>query len=265
MDAGTLLPRIEHLTPHDLVTYSRCPHEMELERARRASLHSTVPVHACTPPGVVANRHSPLFTPPAGHTIVEDGRLDLEPSDLLVYEDDGEDDLPVLFSPEHVRPDPRFHAHGENLVDEEWGLSGRPDLVVLRRDGTLFPIEYKSTHLFTGYHESHGRAFDLIQAIAECRLVHVATGRRPAFGVVLYGDVAHDGAREGWVRVPYGDAEEHWLKAALVQIRTDRTRAPVPAERNCAGCEANRDQLCPYAAARYEGPHRATAYLPMVR
>jgi hypothetical protein len=263
MDAGALVVKPEHLTPHDLVTYSRCPFEMEVLRARRASVHAGAPVNAITPINVVPERHSPLFAPPLHRTVVNDGRLDLLPSDTLIYEDEGEDDLPMLFAPERIRPDPRFEGHHGNLNDDDWQLSGRPDLIVRRADGSVFPIEYKATHLFTGYHESHGRAFDTIQAIAECRLVHVVTGVRPTRGVVLYGDAAGDGEREGWVMVPYGDAEEHWLKAALTQVRTDTTRAPVPAERNCASCEANRDQLCRFAGSRYDGPHRSAAFLPM--
>ena len=255
MDAGLLIPRLEHLTPHDLVTYSRCPYEMEAARAERASVHSATPIAPCTPTAVIPEHHSPLFAPPLSHVRVMDGRLDLTGRETLIYLDDGEDDLPVLFPPEHVRLDPRFREHAGNLYDDEWGLSGRPDFVVLTPEGGLYPIEYKSTHLFTGYHESHGRTFDTIQAIAECRLVHAVTGRRPSYGLVLYGDVSGDGTHEGWVQIQYGEAEEHWLKAALTQIRNDRTRAPVPAERNCAGCEVNARGACRFAAARYEGPH----------
>jgi hypothetical protein len=265
MDAGSLVLAPEHLTPHDLVTYSRCPYEMEVLRARRASLHSGAAVATLTPPDVVPLRHSPLFTPPTSRMTVNDGRLDLYNSDTLVYLDAGEDDLPMLFPSERIRPDPRYLGHGGNLRDDELGLSGRPDFIVQRGDGSLVPIEYKSTHLFTGYHESHGRSFDAIQAIAECRLVQAVTGHRPTHGLVLYGDVAGNGAHEGWVEVPYGDSEEHWLRAALTQIRTDRARPPVPAERNCASCEANREGLCPFAGARYEGPHRATMFHPIAR
>lgn len=266
MDAGLLLNRPEHLTPHDLVTYSRCPYEMEATRARRASTRTGTPVAACTPLNVVPERHSPLFAPPLGHVVVNDGRLDLSGREVLIYLDDGEDDLPMLFPPEHIRLDPVFRQHAGNLNDDEWGLSGRPDFIVQTPEGGLYPIEYKSTHLFTGYHESHGRTFDTIQAIAECRLVHAVTGRRPPYGLVLYGDVTGDGQREGWVQVPYGEAEEHWLKAALTQIRTDHTRPPVPAERNCAGCELNASGLCRFAAARYEGPHHAASgYHPTFR
>ncbi len=246
-------PRVEHLTPHDLVSYSRCPHEMELHRVRRLSVHSGAPTVAATPPDAAPIAHSPLFSPPLGHPRVFEGRYDVFPGDRLIYVDEGEDDLPVLFPPEQVALDPALRVHGGNLYDDAFGLSGRPDFIVRRVGGEPFPIEYKSTHLFVGYHEAHGRAFDAIQAIAECRLVEAATGRRPTHGVVLYGDTAGDGVHEGWVEVPYGEAEEHWLRAALAQVRGDPVRAPVPSERTCGSCEANRLGLCRFAAVRPAG------------
>jgi hypothetical protein len=254
MLAPLQVPAPEHLTPHDLVTYFRCPHEMELHRAARLAPLGTAPV-VRTPEHVVPLRHSPLFAPPLGRITVNEGRPDIGPGDTLVYRDEGEDDLPMLFAPEQVKLDPRFAAGPGNLSDPELGFAGRPDLVIRRADGTLEPVEYKATHLFVGYHEAHGRSFDTVQAIAECRLVHAAFGRRPSRGLVLYGDAAGGGAHEGWVEIAYGDAEERWLRAALTQIRTDPERAPVPAERNCGGCEPNGLGLCRYAAARYEGPH----------
>ncbi|HLY76453.1 MAG TPA: hypothetical protein VKT21_01050, partial [Thermoplasmata archaeon] len=217
------------------------------------------PVVARTPLEVIPLRHSPLFTPPNPGLVVNDGRLDVDPQDSLVYEDEGEADLPMLFADDQIRPDSRYRGPNANLFDPLLGLSGRPDFVIQRRNGEFTPVEYKSTHLFVGYHESHGRTFDVIQAIAECRLVHVAFGRRPSYGIVLYGDVAGDGQHEGWVQIPYGDAEEHWLRAAITQIRTDETLAPVPAERNCASCVPNRDGLCRFAAARYGDGHPAAA------
>jgi hypothetical protein len=246
-------PVLEHLTPHDLVSYFRCPHEMELSRARHAQIRTGNLGPVRTPLDVVPLRHSPLFSPPLGHLIVNEGRMDVFDQDQLVYEDPGEDDLPMLFPPEHVRLDPRFPDGHANLVDADWGIAGRPDLVIRKADGSFFPVEYKETHLFVGYHEAHGRLFDTVQAIAECRLVEVAFGKRPPYGVVLYGDRAGDGLHEGWVQIPYGEAEASWLKVALRQVREDRVRAPVPAERNCAGCGPNSDGLCRYAAARPAG------------
>lgn len=249
----------EHLTPHDLVAYFHCPHEMELTRVARMSQRQGAVLAARTPPDVIPLRHSPIFAPPLTAVEVVPGRLDLGPQDRLVYEDEGEEDLPVLFSPEQVHYDARFRAGPGNLVDSELGFAGRPDLVVERPHDALVPIEYKATHLFVGYHEAHGRLFDTVQAIAECRLVHMAFGRRPPYAIVLYGDRAGDGEREGFVKIPYTESGEHWLKAALLQIRSDTVRAPVPTERNCAGCGPNGEGACRYAIARYEGPtHRST-------
>jgi hypothetical protein len=254
-DLPLLAPTVEHLTPHDLVTYSRCPHEMELHRLHRHPTGTPLLTDTLALPMAPPERHSPLFLPASPRVTVREGRLDIFPSDSLVYVDEGEDDLPVLFPPEQVRLDPSYRRHGVNLIDDEFGLSGRPDLVVRRANGVPYPVEYKSTHLFVGYHEAHGRAFDVLQAIAECRLVHAVSGIRPTFGVILYGDANGDGGREGLVEVAYGDAEEHWLRGALGQIRADHARAPVPNERNCSGCEPNRSALCPSAAVPYAGPH----------
>lgn len=248
MSVGTLVTHPEHLSPHDLVTYSRCPYEMELQRARHRATLTGTPVVPRTPLTAVPLRHSPLFTPPTERARAIEGRFDVRPGDRLVYADPGERDLPVLFAPEQVSLDPRFLGHAGTLLDDEFGISGRPDFVVRSADGALVPVEYKSTHLFLGYHEVHGRAFDVIQAIGECRLVHAAFGVRPTHGVILYGDAAGDGRREGFVEVPYGDAEEHWLRAALVQIRSDDVRAPVPSESHCAPCEPNRAGECRFAA-----------------
>ncbi|MCI4330076.1 MAG: hypothetical protein L3J80_04325, partial [Thermoplasmata archaeon] len=195
--------------------------------------------------------------PPVHSVQVFEGRIDFGPLDRLVYLDAGETGIPVLFSPEQTVLDARLGDSNGTIVDHELGFAGRPDLVVRRVDGDLVPVEYKATHLFHDVHGFHGRTFDTIQAIAECRLVHAATGRRPSHGVVLYGDSAGDGRREGWVEVAYGESEEHWLKAALVQIRADRVRAPVPAERNCAGCEPNREGRCHYAATHFDPSLRA--------
>ncbi|MFI5414400.1 MAG: hypothetical protein ACHQ16_01870 [Candidatus Lutacidiplasmatales archaeon] len=255
--AAVALSALEHMTPHDLVTYSRCPHEMELHRARQATNRTGAVVAPITPTGTSPERHSPLFSPPVHSVQVFEGRIDFGPLDRLVYLDAGETGIPVLFSPEQTVLDARLGDSNGTIVDHELGFAGRPDLVVRRVDGDLVPVEYKATHLFHDVHGFHGRTFDTIQAIAECRLVHAATGRRPSHGVVLYGDSAGDGRREGWVEVAYGESEEHWLRAALVQIRADRVRAPVPAERNCAGCEPNREGRCHYAATHFDPSLRA--------
>jgi hypothetical protein len=257
--AAVVPPVLEHLTPHDLVTYSRCPHEMELHHASQEAARHSSGIAPRTPPATRPDHHSPLFSPPVHSVQAFEGRIDFGPLDRLVYIDAKERGLPVLFSPEQTELDSRLGRHDGTIFDDELGLAGRPDLVVRRVDGDLVPVEYKATHLFHDVHGPHGRTFDTIQAIAECRLVHAATGRRPSRGIVLYGDATGDGQREGWVEVAYGESEEHWLRAALLQIRADSVRAPVPADRNCAACEPNRDGLCRYAASRYDPSLRGSA------
>jgi hypothetical protein len=259
-------PAVEHLTPHDLVTYFRCPHEMELVHALHLQRRTGNIGPVRTPLDVLPLRQSPLFSPPLSQISVNEGRLDLfDDGDRLVYEDTGEENLPMLFPPDRVTIDSKFSNGHTTLVDSEWGFAGRPDLVVRRADGQLFPVEYKQTHLFGGYHQVHGRLFDTIQVVAECRLVEATFGSRPGYGVVLYGDESGGGVNEGWVQIPYADAEARWLKVAIDQIRQDRTRAPVPSLRTCGSCEPNEEGLCRFATARYEGPHHHQRFLAAPR
>jgi len=85
MLAPQTTPVTEALTPHDLVTYFRCPHEMELSRANHHRLEGGALGMVRTPIDVVPLRHSPLFAPPLGHLLVNEGRLDLTEKDILVY------------------------------------------------------------------------------------------------------------------------------------------------------------------------------------
>lgn len=243
---------LEHLTPHDLVTYSRCPFEMEMLRAQRASLIPGAPTTVRTPADVRPLPHSPLLpVSTAGHRVRE-GPIELDPSDELVYVDEHEKGLPLIFPADRVRLDERFCGPAATLVDPEFGLSGRPDFVVRSTRRGLFPVEFKETHLFSGFHSPRGRPFDELQVIAECRLVEAAFGASPVSGVVWYGDTPGNGRREGWIEIPYGAAERGWLHSALAQIRSDLIRAPVPSPAHCAHCEINRERLCRYAAVGYE-------------
>jgi CRISPR/Cas system-associated exonuclease Cas4 (RecB family) len=245
----------EHLTPHDLVTYFRCPREMELRHRQREAWRTGHPLPAIGSVPPEARTRSPLPPPPIGHLLTFQGRLDVFPTDVLIYEDPEEDGLPILFPPERNQTRAFLQRHGHTLVDPSWGLSGRPDLVIRRRDGSLVPVEYKETHLWERFHEVHGRLFDLIQVLAECRLVEVTWGQRPRVGIVYYGDGPGGGEREGWVELAYGDEERAWLEHALLMIRQDRERPPIPSETHCSGCEMNRDHLCPQAAVPF-GRHR---------
>ncbi len=248
-----LPPGINHLSPHDIVTYFRCPQEMEIHRRQRESWRSGRPlggILGAPGPGLL---RSPLPPPPLDHLVVFQGRLDVFSGDTLIYEDPDERNLPILFPPAQNHAHAFLHDHSPLLHDPAWDLAGRPDLVIRRRDGSLVPVEYKETHLWERYHEVHGRVFDVIQALAECRLVEATWQVRPRMGIVYYGDTQGDGTREGWMEIPYGDRERGWLEHALTQIRSDPERRPVPSDHTCPTCEVNRDGLCPSAKFRYEG------------
>lgn len=208
-----------------------------------------------TPMGTPVAAHSPLGPPPGESSRAIPGRLLVGPHDQLVYEDPDEPGLPMLFAPEQNHARAFLRDRGPTLMDNSWGLSGRPDFVVRKGDGGIYPVEFKETHLWEGYQEAHGRFFDLLQVIAECRLVEATWGTAPRLGIVYYGDTEGSGGREGTVEVPYGDAQRAWLLQALALIRADRVRAPVPAERNCNHCEPNRDGLCHYAKAGFSTSH----------
>lgn len=246
---------LEHLSPHDLVTYFRCPHEMELHRAQHLSWRTGKLIQPLTPLDATPQSHSPLGLPPFGHLVATEGRLDVFSGDQLIYEDPDESGLPMIFPPDANHSHLFLKDHGATLVDAAWGLSGRPDLVVRHKNGEVTPVEYKETHLFSNLYELHGRNFDFLQALAECRLVEATWGVRPKAGIVYYGDTAGGGRREGWVVVPYGDTERAWLERALTTIRADRVRAPVPNERNCPSCEPNRDGLCKFTRAGFDRMH----------
>ncbi len=251
---GEAIP-LEHLSPHDLVTYFRCPHEMELHRSQHLSWRTGAPLAPRTPSGTVPLSHSPLFPPPVGDPRPVHGRLDVGPQDTLVYQDPDEPALPFLFPAERSHAHAFLRDHSATLEDRAWALSGRPDYVVRRPDGHFFPVEYKETHLFEDYPRHHGRFFDFLQVLAECRLVEATWGVAPVSGLVYYGDSSGGGEREGWVEVPYAGAPRAWLQTALKLIRADPVRAPVPQEGNCGHCEPNRDGLCAYPKVRFEDVH----------
>ncbi len=246
---------LEHLSPHDLVTYFRCPHEMELHRAQHLSWRTGQPMTPRTPDGTLSTPRSPLLPPPVGEPQVVHGRLDVGLNDVLVYQDPDEPSLPFLFPSERNHAHAFLHANSPTLADPAWGLSGRPDYVVRTPQGTFYPVEYKETHLFEDYPRHHGRFFDFLQVLAECRLVEAVWGSAPRSGFVYYGDSAGGGEREGWVEVPYAGPAQRWLEQALRIIRADRIRAPVPNPGNCTHCEPNRDGLCRYARGDFEELH----------
>ncbi len=72
------------------------------------------------------------------------------------------------------------------FVSKRYGLSGRPDAVLLEGDVHI-PVEVKTGRTPRGPLFSH-----ILQIAAYCLLVEEEYGRAPPYGVIRYGDGSHD-------------------------------------------------------------------------
>lgn len=68
------------------------------------------------------------------------------------------------------------------LFDHKVGLTGKPDYII--KSGRLeIPVEVKSNPIYTNPYESH-----IMQLAAYCRLTHIASGKRPPYGILKYAN-----------------------------------------------------------------------------
>ena len=74
----------------------------------------------------------------------------------------------------------------EPLFSEELNLVGRPDYVVVKGDGTIIPVEIKSSLAPNQPTEGH-----IMQLAAYCFLVEQNFGSRPPYGILQYRDQAY--------------------------------------------------------------------------
>jgi CRISPR-associated exonuclease Cas4 len=72
-----------------------------------------------------------------------------------------------------------------SLVAPLYKLAGKPDYLVQQADGSLIPVELKSSNAPAEPHEGH-----VLQLAAYCLLVSETYGRRPAYGIIQYQDRA---------------------------------------------------------------------------
>lgn len=72
-----------------------------------------------------------------------------------------------------------------SLVAPAYKLVGKPDYLVQQADGSLIPVELKSSRAPAGPHEGH-----VLQLAAYCLLVGETYGVRPAYGIIQYQDRA---------------------------------------------------------------------------
>jgi CRISPR-associated exonuclease Cas4 len=72
-----------------------------------------------------------------------------------------------------------------SLVAPTYKLAGKPDYLVRQADGSLIPVELKSSRAPAEPHEGH-----VLQLAAYCLLVEQTYGVRPAYGIIQYQDRA---------------------------------------------------------------------------
>lgn len=102
------------------------------------------------------------------------------------------------------------YSDGDNkaelLIDEETGLRGRPDQIVII-DTEFIPVEQKTGKVPARPHDSHR-----LQALAYARLVEQTTGRAPPYALLRYG---HDNLHQ----LAWDDAAKEELFAQIHTIQ----------------------------------------------
>jgi CRISPR-associated exonuclease Cas4 len=121
----------------------------------------------------------------------------------------------------------RWRQADESLVARDLKLTGKPDYIVQERDGSLIPVEIKSTDAPDEPHDGH-----VLQLAAYCLLIWRSHGIRPEYGILHYADKSFE--------VDFTiDLEEDVLDL-LADMREDLFAADVPREHEewwrCRGC-----------------------------
>ena len=122
-----------------------------------------------------------------------------------------------------------LRGNGMLLRDNEWGVTGRPDLVLERRsDKGVVPIEYKMA--WKGYQpgttrRSHQRELGVYLLLCEG---DPRVGRRPEYGLIRYVDVEGELVPGGEVRVVNSpDLRQDVLRTVMGIRRALVTGGPV--------------------------------------
>ena len=92
------------------------------------------------------------------------------------------------------------------LIDEETGLRGRPDQIVII-DSEFIPVEQKTGKVPKRPHDSHR-----LQALAYARLVEKTTGRSPPYALLRYG-------QDNLHQLPWDEAAEKELFAQITKVQ----------------------------------------------
>jgi len=120
-----------------------------------------------------------------------------------------------------------WFPNAEPLVSSNFGLVGKPDYLVQQADGSIVPVEMKSSRAPDEPWEGH-----VLQLAAYCLLVDEAYGRRPSYGILQYKDKAFV--------IDYSDELEEDLLDLLTEMRDSQFDGELDRDHNdwnrCARC-----------------------------
>ena len=134
-----------------------------------------------------------------------------------------------------------WRANNDVLHAARLRLVGKPDYLVEQDDGTIIPVEIKSSPAPRRPYEGQ-----VLQLAAYCLLVEENYGVRPPYGILQY--------RDGAFAIDYTDDLEADLLDLLAEMRAARAEDdPVPDHddpRRCAACGLR--QACDKRVTSYE-------------
>ncbi|NYT01548.1 MAG: CRISPR-associated protein Cas4 [Methanosarcinales archaeon] len=118
---------------------------------------------------------------------------------------------------------------GKALFSRQWQLSGKPDYIVRGKDGTLIPVEVKSSRAREP-HPGH-----VMQLAAYSLLIEESYGLKVPFGMLVYADgVQH--------RVDFDGSTRERLLSTLREMRECLLEGGAArnhgSRRKCGGCRA---------------------------
>ncbi|MDX1664479.1 MAG: Dna2/Cas4 domain-containing protein [Candidatus Promineifilaceae bacterium] len=126
-----------------------------------------------------------------------------------------------------------WYRQQEALYAPTLQLVGKPDYLVEEADGTIIPVEIKSSAAPDSPYPGH-----VLQLAAYCLLVDEAYGLRPDYGIIQYRDHAF--------AVSFTDEMEADILDLLAEMRADRFARDVDRDhdnwRKCRGCGFN--EIC---------------------
>ena len=120
-----------------------------------------------------------------------------------------------------------WFPNAEPLVSSNFALVGKPDYLVQQADGSVVPVEMKSSRAPNEPWEGH-----VLQLAAYCLLVDEVYGIRPSYGILQYRDKAF--------AIDYSADLEEDLLDLLTEMRDSQFEGELDRDHNdwnrCARC-----------------------------